>query len=182
MKYPYLLVPLSILLLVANGSAQVASWEDENSAGLRAYQQRNYADAEKFFNSAFKQATEFGERDPRLATSLNNLASLEHAQRKYANAESLYRRSLDLSEKIFGPESPKLAGVLNNLGNLLQEQARYSEAGPLLQRALGIREKALGSEDPDVGVILTSLGVVRREEGKYSEAELLLQRALAIRQ
>jgi len=99
--------------------------------------------AEKFFNSAFQQAKDFGERDPRLATSLNNLASLEHVRRKDANAESLYRRSLNLSEKIYGPDHTQLAGVLNNLANLLQEQARYPEAEILLQRALDIREKAL---------------------------------------
>jgi len=113
MKYLYLLVLLSIFLLATTGSAQVASWENENVAGLRAYQQQNYVDAEKFFNSAFQQAKDFGERDPRLATSLNNLASLEHVRRKDANAESLYRRSLNLSEKIYGPDHTQLAGVLS---------------------------------------------------------------------
>ena len=41
-----------------------------------------------------------------MATSLNNLAGLYHAQGKYGEAEPLYKRSLAIREKILGPEHP----------------------------------------------------------------------------
>ena len=52
---------------------------------------------------AIELAEGFGERDPRLAASLNNLAELYRAQREYAEAEPIYRRSLAIWEQ--GPRS-----------------------------------------------------------------------------
>ena len=53
-----------------------------------------------------------------MATSLNNLAVLYHAQGKYAEAEPLYRRALGIREKALGPEHPDVATSLNNLAEL----------------------------------------------------------------
>ena len=50
-----------------------------------------------------------------MATSLNNLAGLYHAQGKYAAAEPLYNRSLAIREKVLGPQHPDVATSLNNL-------------------------------------------------------------------
>ncbi len=45
-------------------------------AGEAAYQQGNYAEAVTQFRAALSLAEAFGPDDPRLATSLNNLALL----------------------------------------------------------------------------------------------------------
>ncbi len=46
-----------------------------------------------------KEAEGFGPQAPRLARSLNDLANLYRAQGKYAEAESLLKRSLTIWEK-----------------------------------------------------------------------------------
>jgi len=99
---------LAVLWLCSTSAfAQVEQWQSYIVAGTRAYQQDNYAEAERQWGSALKEAKRFGPQDPRLATSLNNLATLYHAQGKYAQAEPLYKRSLAIREKALGPASSR---------------------------------------------------------------------------
>ncbi|CAN0480263.1 unnamed protein product, partial [Discosporangium mesarthrocarpum] len=57
----------------------------------------------------------YGPTHPELATCLNNLSALLHAQRRDAEAEPLCRRALSISESVYGPRHPKVATCLNNL-------------------------------------------------------------------
>ncbi len=65
-----------LALWPAQVSAQGGLWETYMAAGDKAYQQGNYPEAEKQLAAALKEAEGFGPQDPRLATSLNNLAEL----------------------------------------------------------------------------------------------------------
>ena len=109
--------------------------------GTKAYQQRRYADAEKSFQSALKEAEGFGQEDLRLALTLNNLAFLYQAQGKYAEAEPLYKRSLAIWERTLGPEHPNVAQSLENYAALLRETNREAEAARMEARAKTIRAK-----------------------------------------
>ena len=123
---------------------QGAKWESYITAAQQAYQQAEYAEAEKQLEAALKEAEAFGPDAVRLATSLNNLAALYHAQGKYAEAEPLYQRALAIRENALEPEHPDVATSLNNLAELYRAQGKYAESEPLHQRALAIREKAFG--------------------------------------
>ena len=138
-----------VVLLILIGSCQRTNWESNNSRGEEAYQKGHYVEAEKFFLAALEKAEEFEPQDPRLYTSLNNLAELHRVQGKYAEAEPLYKRSLAILEKALGPEHPHVATSLNNLALLYNAQGKYAEAEPLYKRSLSIYEKALGSEHPN---------------------------------
>ena len=82
-----------------------------------------------------------------MATSLNNLASLYHAQGNYAQAEPLYRRALAILTKAVGPEHPNVATMLGNYADLLRKMDRDSEAEKMEARAQAIRAKH-GQENP----------------------------------
>src|SRR5262245_28717949 len=58
---------------------------------------------------------------------LNRLAESCCKQGRYAEAESLYRKAIGLSESTFGQNS-ETAGLLNNLALILRSQAKYGEA------------------------------------------------------
>ncbi len=122
----------------ATALAQVEQWQSHMDAGDQAYQQGNYAEAEKQLVGALKEAEGFGPQDPRLATSLNNLGLVYDAQGKYTEAEPLYKRSLAIWEKALGPEHPDVATSLNNLAELYRGQGKYADADPLYNRALAI--------------------------------------------
>ena len=82
-----------------------------------------------------------GPEHPQVAKSLNNLASLYHAQGRYAEAELLLKRALAISEKALGAEHPNVAASLENYSALLRETGRGSEAVKLEARARAIRAK-----------------------------------------
>ncbi len=173
---------LSVLAIAVPAAfAQDTKWEKANAAGMEAYQQGRYAEAEKRWLAALEEAENFGPDDQRLATSLNNLALLYQAQGKYAEAEPLYQRSLGIMEKVLGPEHPDVAASLNNLAELYRNQGRYAAAEPLYQRSLGIMEKALGPEHPDVATLLGKYAELLLKMNRDAEAEKMEARAKAIR-
>ena len=102
----------------ATALAQVEQWQSHMTAGDKAYRQGNYPEAEKRLVAALEAAEGFGPRDPRLATTLNNLAEIHRAQGKYAEAEPLYKRALAIDEKALGSDHLDVATDLNNLALL----------------------------------------------------------------
>jgi CHAT domain-containing protein/Tfp pilus assembly protein PilF len=116
------------------------------------------------------------------ADSLHNLARLYRIQSKYAEAEPLFRRSLEMREKILGPNHPEVAQNLNNLAVLYMNQGKYAEAEPLCRRALEMREKALEPNHPDVAVSINNLAMLYHYQGKYAEVEPLYRRSLEMRE
>ena len=160
---------LGILCLASFAVAQEPAWEKYTKAGTEAYQRGQYAEAEKQFVAALKEAEKFGAQDPRLATSLNNLATLYINQGKYAEAESLLRRALATFEKAPGPEHPIVAVVRISLATLYINQAKYAEAETLFQRALATLEKALGPDHRNVATMLETHAALLRKMRRDSE-------------
>ncbi len=141
-KTKWLLVGLVCLALwPVHAFAQGGQWNTLNAAGIEAYQRGDYAEAEKQWSAALKEAEGFGPQDPRLATSLNNLAIIYNEQGRYAEAEPLYKRALAIWEKALGPEHPRVAKSLENYAALLRETGRGAEAGKMEARAKAIRAK-----------------------------------------
>jgi CHAT domain-containing protein/Tfp pilus assembly protein PilF len=122
----------------------------------------------------------FGSNHPNYAAALYNLANVYTAQRKYAEAEGLYKRALPIFEHARGANQPELAATLNNLANVNADQGKYAEAEGLFKRALAITEKAVGANHPDVAGPLNNLAIDYKNQGKYAEAEGLYKRALAV--
>ena len=172
---------LMLQLCAVPSQAQESRWKDLSAQASELYHQGKTADAIPIVAEALKVAeAAFGSDDPRVATTLNNLAVLYKELGKYADAEPLQKRALRIHEKTLGPEDDKVAIDLNNLGALYGDQGRYADAEPLFQRALRIREKAFGPEDPKIATTLGSLAGVYDDQGQYAKAEPLYQRALHI--
>jgi tetratricopeptide (TPR) repeat protein len=60
----------------------------------------------------------------------------------------LFRKALQISEKVLGEDHPDTATSYNNLALCLDDQGKHSEAWPLFRKALQIREKVLGLDHP----------------------------------
>ncbi len=130
-----------LLLCPAAAGARKSAWEKFNAAGLEALNEGRLSKAEKKFLAALKKAEGFGTQDPRLATSLNNLAELYREQGKYAEAEPLHQRALAIREKALGPEHPDVATSLETYANFLRKMERDAEAEQMEARAKAIRSK-----------------------------------------
>ena len=116
-----------------------------------------------------------------LASALSNFAA-GLPQDRAKEAESLYRRALELNEKELGTEHPNIAVNLNNLAEALRLSGKSEEAEALFRRALRIDESVLGPQNPTVATVLNNLAKVLRDTNRPAEAESLFNRALAIDQ
>ncbi|MGH1407888.1 MAG: alpha/beta hydrolase, partial [Rhodomicrobiaceae bacterium] len=74
-------------------------------------------------------------------TSLNNLAELYSAQGRYAEAEPLYKRSLNIREKALGPDHPNVGQSLNNLAGLYEKLKRPDDEASIRARLSKMPEK-----------------------------------------
>src|SRR5262245_41018611 len=93
-----LIVVLCVSIRTSQVNAQSTHWEHYMAEGAKAYQNGQETDAEMFYLAAREDVENAGPEDPRLAATLNALAVLYHTQRKYAQAEPLYQRVLQLLE------------------------------------------------------------------------------------
>jgi tetratricopeptide (TPR) repeat protein len=91
-------------------SLQPGNWLYADRAGNLGREIGNYAAATPFNVAAVNTATSvFGTEAPQTATALNNLALTYSAQRRYAEAEPLFRRAIEIGEKTLGKDHPSVA-------------------------------------------------------------------------
>jgi tetratricopeptide (TPR) repeat protein len=114
------------------------------------------------------------------AWMLHQLGFLFYARARYAEAEALMRRALEINALHPAPDVAKVASSMGNLGLLLAETNRVGEAEPLLRRALALDESAFGRNHPRVAVRLNNLVELLRETNRPADAESLIRRALQI--
>lgn len=112
--------------------------------------------------------------------SLADAAFLYERQRRYGEAERLYKQVLMLRQQRFGNQQICVAESLSELAALYRFQQRYDEARPLLQQALKIRQQLLTSHHLEVGINLHHLADTYCHLRLYREAEPLFQQALSI--
>jgi tetratricopeptide (TPR) repeat protein len=124
-------------------------------------------------------ADEFDLASPGAARLLDQAGWHLDDRARYAEAEPLMRRALEIDEKALGPDHPNVAICLSNLA-VLHSTNRLSEAEPLMRRAVTIYEKAYGADHPHLAASLNNLADLLRVTNRLSEAEPLIRRALAI--
>ncbi len=108
------------------------------------------------------------------------LADLYESQGKYADAEVLYRRIVDIKETALGPDDPELANDLFNLGLLCYAQDKYAEAERLLHKTLSLEEMFFGKDNTELATTLDALAQLYYEQGKYAQAVEACKRALKL--
>jgi len=138
-----LAVLVALVALVAPALAQKEDrWNQLQADGMVALGQNRLADAEKLFAECLAIAESL---DARLvAPSLNNLATLYYTERKYAEAEPLYRRAYTAMQTFPDADPLDVARTMNNLAICYAADQRYAEAEPLFAKALAALLKATG--------------------------------------
>ncbi|KAB5560878.1 hypothetical protein DKX38_005835 [Salix brachista] len=137
--------------------------------------------AEKFFFSALQEAkVGFGEKDPHVASSCNNLAELFRVQKQFDKAEPLYWEAIKILEESFGPEDIRVGAALHNLGQFYLMQRKLDEADKCYERAVKIKRRVLGLNHTDYADTLYHLGTVLYLLGKEKDAEAIIQESIKI--
>ncbi|MCZ6485767.1 MAG: tetratricopeptide repeat protein [Acidobacteria bacterium] len=175
-----MIITMFVVLSPLTAYAQETAWKRYIDAGQKAtWQDRD--EAEKPLLRALKEAENFGEQDPRLAKSLQALATLYRLEDKHQEAVLLLQRAVAITEKGLGPEHHTLAAYLNDLAFTNTHQDKYAEAEPLYLRALTIWEKAgRPEEDIHLAISLHNYAVLLQKMDRNAEAEKLEERSKAI--
>ena len=95
-------------------------------------------------------------------------------------AESFYRKSLFVRQRIFGPNHLDIAKTLDALAAIYKRKHIPENVESLYQRSLSIRENALGPFHPEVAESLTNLADCYRHMGKLPQAVVFSRRAAEI--
>lgn len=124
-----------------------------------------------------------------VATQLSNLALVLRRQERFAEAEPIYRRVLEILERRAAEEpdpdeaaetSAEAAGVLGNLAQVLAHTGRQEEAEPLMREVVSRFERHYGEDHPHLAIALNNLARHLEETGRLLEAEPLSRRHLEI--
>jgi tetratricopeptide (TPR) repeat protein len=105
------------------------------------------------------------------------LGLLYRSEGKYAEAEVVLTRALDIRRRVLGADHPDTIKSMNSLASVYRSQGKIAEAETLLTSVLEARRRVLGPAHPDTTSVMTMLGEVRLQQKKYAEAEVLLREA-----
>src|SRR5262249_15282646 len=94
-----LAVVCAVFLARTAAAQDAALWQQYAEEAKQAYQKGDQVAAERLLQLSRQEAEKFGPEDPRVAVTLNNLATLYVKQAKFAAAEPLYQRALAILEK-----------------------------------------------------------------------------------
>jgi len=116
---------------------------------------------------------------PLLVVEIELLGSAMARLGNYIGAERCYRKSLEITCKLYGPTHEQTATRLRELGNLFYRKGDYAQAEPLLRQALAMHRSLLDADHPELIESQASLGVLLALKRDFATAESLLRRALA---
>lgn len=108
----------------------------------------NFAEAENTYleaKSTFEQY--FGKNNGYYTRILHNLGYLYYIQRKYDEAESYLRESMNRRKAKGTNNNPLYAESINLLGLLYLSKGQYSEAEPLFHESVSIRKNLYGEKN-----------------------------------
>jgi serine/threonine-protein kinase len=120
-----------------------------------------------------------GESDPLV---LESNAALLSAQRRYDEAEPLYRKALEIRRRTLGPDHIDVAFCLRRIGRIAANQGDWSRAERLHREELGIIERFYGPNHFSLGYTLRRLASCAVVQGQYRKADELYERALMVQE
>ncbi|KAH8654542.1 hypothetical protein BGZ60DRAFT_568352 [Tricladium varicosporioides] len=126
------------------------------------------------FNNLLSRTKETEELLGRL---LYKLGACSNIKGQYREAETMYRQTLQLKEKVLGTEHPDTLASMMGLANSLGQQGKYTEADTIFRQTLQLQEKVLGTEHPDTLMSMNNHANLLRQQGKFADAEAIYQRA-----
>jgi tetratricopeptide (TPR) repeat protein len=137
---------------------------------------------EKTLLAAVSDAAQWKATDPRVAKAHENLADYYSAEGRYADAERVYQKTLELDEDMLGRANPAIIPAIDDLARVNFAQMKYDQAGELMARELRIMEREYGDNDPKLLPSLEQTARVLQSGGRLPDAEKFLARAIAIRE
>ena len=142
----------------------------------------SYTDAITVMREALRLQTALGDISPDVAAAATQLGNDYFYAGDYANADSMFRRTLEVGRRLYGSQHPIVADAMINLGAVRHQRADYAGAERYDRDGLAIIQRVYGPDDPRTAAAMTMLGRALVTEKRFDEAVPLVRRALAIRE
>lgn len=173
-----LVIALTVHPVIAQTDATgTASLDEMTRNAEKLYRQNNFSEAKAVFEKALAASRAVGDKKM-TAFSLNGLALIAEGEKRFDDAEALYKEALATRQAAVGEDSAELMPIIMNLGRLKQSQRKLDEAQALFEQAVAIGRKDTKGNPAELGVALTSLAHVIADKGDSAKAEELLREAL----
>jgi tetratricopeptide (TPR) repeat protein len=114
------------------------------------------------------------------AGTMNEQAGALFAQGKYAQAQPLYEKALEIRRRLLTDDHPDTAQSYNNVAGNLNAQGKYAQAQPLFEKALKICRRLLTDDHPNSAKSYENVAANLNAQGKYAAAQPLCEKALEI--
>jgi tetratricopeptide (TPR) repeat protein len=157
------------------------NWRILSGQALHQASVKDYANAETTYKKAIREAEVFGKGDVRLASSLNGLASVLRAEKKWTEAEDAARRAMNIYSENPGFESLEYAESQSTLAGVLMDEGKYQPALQNIQSMLPSLERKLGPDSTNTADAICMQGDVYRLLKQYANAEAPLRRCAELR-
>lgn len=141
-----------------------------------------YADAITVMKEALALHTAIDPRSPDVAAAATQLGNDYFYAGDYANADSMFNRSLTVARDLYGERHPLVADALINIGAVHFQRGEWTEADRYDRDGLAIIQRVYGDNDPRTAAALTMLSRTLVAEEKFDEAFPLARQALEIRE
>lgn len=145
--------------------------------------QGQYAEAERDLREALRlQQHIFGTHDPRVATTLKDLARELSDSGDLNAAIPLMRSAVAMQRELRGGMPyPDLAEVLNDMGVLLWRHGDLDEAEKFYRESLAMNRKLLGDKHPEIANGLENVAMSLQDKGDLAGAEDMYRQSLTMR-
>ena len=108
------------------------------------------------------------------ASTMNRAAETLYAQGKYAQAQPLLEKALDVRRRVLTDDHPLTASSYENVGVNLDAQGKYAQAQPLHEKALEIRRRLLTDDSVNIAASYNNLAYNLNGQAKYAQSPAFL--------
>ncbi|MCG3126012.1 MAG: Serine/threonine-protein kinase PknD [Phycisphaerae bacterium] len=161
----------------AEGPDSLAVGEALQEAAMLAAKRGDPRTAEEYYRRSLPIIESRLGRHPRVASALTNLGQTLQLLGRLDQAESYFRRSVELQREMLGDDHPHVAICLNNLAMCLRVAGKLDEAEDGLRRSLKVMEARFGLGHPTVAAAINNLASLVFDRGRFQEADDLMRQA-----
>jgi tetratricopeptide (TPR) repeat protein len=181
-RLSFLIVSVFAATVILAGQQADDAWRDLFTQGQRFVVANDPGKAELALEKALHEAERFGHDDWRAGATLESLGQVYRIERKFGDAEGVWRRAQAIFARANGDDSVEVANVNFELGQMMLEIGHSTDAIVLARKTLTVYEKTFGGTNPKTAAVACLIGDSLRTMRNFSDAEAPLRRCADIRE